>query len=230
MMDAYSKEMNKDIICDPDLNKKPYYGQLKWCCYNVNILGDPAASLWTKEPQELQADHPTTISSTTFTWDTKIPYTWVALLTESGDSIFCAQLTGEDGKCEMEEEGLSSYLAANPNGKLKINVKAHNYLPYQGEIQINLTGISNTVKKSLKSWFMLYGKTARISYTLPVQGMVNISIYNSKGTIIKTVLNTQQNSGDHTVIFSYNNLSNGIYYCTMTAGNNKIAEKFIVSK
>ncbi|MFC1476477.1 C25 family cysteine peptidase [Fibrobacterota bacterium] len=230
MMDAYSKEMNKDIICDPDLNKKPYYGQLKWCCYNVNILGDPAASLWTEEPQELQADHPTTISSTTFTWDTKIPYTWVALLTESGDSILCAQLTGEDGKCEMEEDGLSSYLAANPNGKLKINVKAHNYLPYQGEIQINLTGISNTVKKSLKSWFMLYGKTARISYTLPVQGMVNISIYNSKGTIIKTVLNTQQNSGDHTVIFCYNNLSNGIYYCTMTAGNNKIAEKFIVSK
>jgi hypothetical protein len=99
---------------------------------------------------------------------------------------------------------------------------------YDMESVTVVTGPPNIPK--LKSRFTLSGKTAGFSYTLPVQGLVNISIYNSKGAIIKTLMNEYQSAGDHSAMFNLNYLSNGIYYCTMTAGSIKIVGKFIVLK
>jgi hypothetical protein len=132
MMLAYSKEVNKDLICESNIKAPPYFGQMKWCAYEFCLLGDPALSLWTKTPQELTADHPTSIAAdaTSFTWDTKKPYTTVALLDGSRGEILISQITGENGQCEISGTALTDYLTANPNGKLGINVKAHNYLPY----------------------------------------------------------------------------------------------------
>ncbi len=232
MMNGYSKEINADLIIESDITKPPYYGQMKYMCYEWTILGDPALSMWTEIPQNLQADHPTTLSSTTFTWDTQKPYTWVALLDGNGraDTIICAQLTGEDGKCNINDQALASFVNANPGGKLKINVKAHNYLPYQGEIQISSQGISEDLIDKAGSRITINGKYGRIAYSLPVKGLVTISLYDSRGALIKTVLNENQNAGDHSVGFNSSDISNGIYYLRMGINNNKLVKKFVVTK
>ena len=93
-----------------------------------------------------------------------------------------------------------------------------------------MTSVTNNVNQKLQSQFILSGKTVRISYTLHAQGLVNISLYNSKGAVIKTVMNKYQSEGDHSVLFNCNNLNSGVYYCKMTANNKKIVEKFVVSK
>ena len=232
MMNGYSKEVNKDIICDPDLNKPPYYGQVKWAAYDICILGDPALSIWSEVPQELQADHPDVFTNySEFVWDTKKAYTQVALLNEAGDSIISSQLTGEDGKCQIEEEALTNYLLANDGKKMKINVKAHNFLPYQGEISIWLTNISNNDGNLLKDYLVTFNnRTGRTHYRLSANGMVNISIYNSRGALVKTVLNKMQSAGEHSITFGNSNLSNGIYYLKVTANSNTVVTKFVMTK
>ena len=232
MMNGYSKEVNADLVIENDIEKPPYFGQMKYMCYEWNILADPALSLWTEAPQELTADYSTTLSSTTFTWDTKKAYTWVALLDGNGraDTIICAQLTGEDGKCNIDDAALANFVNANPTGKLKINVKAHNYLPYQGEIQISSQGISDDLISKVKSGITINGKYGRVAYTLPVNGQVTISLYDSKGALIKTVLNENQNAGDHSVGFNRSDISNGIYYLRMSINNTKLVKKFVVAK
>jgi hypothetical protein len=231
MMLGYAKEVNKDLICISDIKAPPYFGQMKWCAYEFCLLGDPALSLWTKTPQELTADHPTAIAAdaTKFSWDTQKPYTTVGLLDASRGEIIAAQITGEDGKCEISGDALTTYLAANAGGKLGINVKAHNYLPYAGEIDITGTGISNKIDIVLNKNFVI-GKSNTISYSLSTQGMVYISIYDARGALVKTLVNELQSAGDHSIPFSSKNLSNGIYYLRMTADNNKLTEKFVVTK
>ncbi len=231
MMNAYSKEVNKDLICESDIQAAPYFGQMKYCGYELCIMGDPALSLWTATPQQLTADHPTTIAAnaTSFSWDTKKAYTTVALLDGARGEILCAQITGEDGKCDITGDALTTYLAANSGGKLGIHVKAHNFLPYAGEIQISGTGISNKIDIVLNRNFVI-GKSNKITYSLSTQGMVAISIYDSKGALVKTLVNEFQSAGDHSILFSSKSLSNGIYYLKMTANNSNLVEKFVVTK
>ncbi len=37
-------------------------GALRWCFYDCNLLGDPVAYVWTKEPIELQVNYPESVS------------------------------------------------------------------------------------------------------------------------------------------------------------------------
>lgn len=231
MMNAYSKEINADLIIDSDIQKPPYYGAMKYACYSINILGDPALSVWTEKPQELQADHPDMFNEPKFEWDTKMPYTWIALLDKENDTIVCSQLTGEDGKCEIEEEALTNYIIANPYGKMKINVKAHNYLPYQGEILLPGGGIdNNSIDVSQLKKVILYANASAIDYYLTANGLVNISIFNSKGTLLKTIVNKNQNVGNHSVTFNSNDLSSGIYYCNFKCNNTQSVRKFYITR
>ncbi len=134
MMQAYSKEVNKQQILDIDINSAPYFGQMSYACYSLNVLGDPALSIWTKTPGTLVPVYDTVLTLPLFTMQTP-PYTWVALL--GNDSIICTQLTGADGNCVIDDGALAAYMTANPYGMMKVNIKAHNYLPYQGNLHIN---------------------------------------------------------------------------------------------
>ena len=51
MMNSFSKEVNIDYILETDIRKKPYYGQMKFCAYELTVLGDPALSVWTETPK-----------------------------------------------------------------------------------------------------------------------------------------------------------------------------------
>lgn len=230
MMNAYSKEVNAEIIAEPDITLQQYLGTMKWAFYSINILGDPALSVWTETPQELQADHPTTLNSTKFVWDTKKPYTWVALLAEDGENIISTQLTDSTGKCEIEEETLTNYVLGNPNGKLKINVKAHNYLPYQGEIQISNPEINENLVDIFKDNKIIFfiSRTGTIKYCLTTSGFITISIYNSKGTLVKTIVDENQSAGKHTITFRGDNVSNGVYYIKFSINDNAIVRKAVI--
>ena len=56
-----------------------------------------------------------------------------------------------------DDEGVAEWLTANPNKNMKIRVKAQNYLPYVGELEVNQTGIisnqkSNCIEALCVSW------------------------------------------------------------------------------
>ena len=229
MMNAYSKEANAEIILTGDISTPPYYGALRYAVYQINVFGDPALSIWTKEPKELQADYPTPLTDTVFEWETKKPYTWIALL--ANDNIICTYFTDSSGSCKIDDETLAEYVKTNPNGAMKVRVKAHNYLPFEGELPINYsTSINYTNENILLNYNLAFGKRLKIMYTVPDRGYVNISIYNTKGTLVETIVDDVKEKGKHSIDYNIRNLSSGIYYCRLENLKSAAVNKFLITK
>ena len=227
-----AKEVNADIVTNSDIETPPYFGALRFIAYQYNNLGDPALSIWTKTPQDLTVT--STISSgRAFQCDTKAPYSWVALCANARDtSIITTQFTGIDGLCKIENDAaLSAYVDAHLGEKMTVRIKAHNYMPFKGEVDIPATvAITNSMISNIISKLAYYGKNITINYTLPTQGLVNISVFNSKGALVKTYLNKNQVAGSYLHNFDGSELNNGIYYCRVKIDNAQSVNKFVVTK
>jgi len=231
MMQAYAKELHAAMICDSNLNNPASYnGHMKACAYGMNILGDPALSVWTAKPQQLIADYPTPLTTAVFEWDTKKPYTWVALV--AGGKILCTQLTGEDGKCIIDEPSLADYAKTNPNGSLKVRVKAHNYLPFEGDLPIDYqVSISN--QHTIKSPVTLKhsdNRTVTIRYTLGPKQAICLSLYSTTGRFIKSLADGLKPEGEHTVQMHTDRIPAGVYYIKLSTGEHSFSQKIIIMK
>lgn len=64
-----------------------------------------------------------------------------------------------------------------------------------------------------------FNPVTNIEYVLPKESFVNLTIYNSLGEKIKTLVSGFTNSGDHSIQFEANNLASGVYlYVLRTSG------------
>ncbi len=227
MAHSNGKEANAEIMLTTTLNDPPYHAALRFISYGFNVFGDPALSVWTKTPQNLQPDMG--ITGKVFTADTKNPLTWVALCDKDGN-IFTTQLTGVDGKCKIDDQVLAKHIEDHPDEKIVVRMKAYNHYPFEGEVDPTSILNNANMKSSFVNSLHISGKKLRINYTLKLKGLVNISIYNSKGKMIGTIVNEFQNAGMHNVAFNNTGLGNGIYYCTVKAGSSKAVNKFVIVK
>ncbi len=64
-----------------------------------------------------------------------------------------------------------------------------------------------------------FNPTTRIVYSIPTQGFVNLTVYNTLGQEVATLVNNVVTAGQHTINFNATNLSSGIYFYRITAGN-----------
>jgi len=228
---AHGKESVKDIVLNTDLNTPPYFYCITYCIYETILMGDPALSVWTNTPQTMTATYPTPLSSTTFTWETGQPYTWVALVNNTTSEIIATQLTGIDGKCSITSAELTAYINANPSGTLKVRAKAHNYYPFEGTLPIGGQGIldkSNTFK--FISAVKANGSKVNVSYVLPSDAKVSVALYNSKGMLVRNVGAGHQNAGQHNTIIDCPDLGCGLYYCRLSVDNKTMNNKVFLSK
>lgn len=73
------------------------------------------------------------------------------------------------------------------------------------------------------------GKTV-ISYQLPLTNNVLLVIYDILGREVKTLVNEKQNAGSHQIEFNGSNLSSGIYFYKLEAGNIVQVKKMLLIK
>ncbi len=64
-----------------------------------------------------------------------------------------------------------------------------------------------------------FNPTTKIEYSIPSQGFVNMTVYNSLGQKVATLVNQVVNAGQHSINFNAANLSSGIYFYRIQAGN-----------
>ena len=62
-----------------------------------------------------------------------------------------------------------------------------------------------------------FNPSTKISYTLPKSSKVIIRIYNVIGQLVSKLVDQVQSSGIHSVVFNAENLSSGIYFCSIKA-------------
>ena len=216
-----------------------YYGQIKYIAYEVNILGDPALSLWTEKPNEWSSLPSASATGSEFNMETP-PFTWVALLDEN-DDIITTQLTSfdtstcdtlfdpGDGHCKITDTVYTNYAQAHPGDSLKVRIKAHNYLPFEGKVKITGTGIGSTTAAKLLHTANFYSSdgAVKIGYTMPKEGPVHISIYNAKGSVIKSI-HKKQGVGRHTILIE--DICSGMYYCRIQVKDITDVGKLVVTK
>ena len=63
-----------------------------------------------------------------------------------------------------------------------------------------------------------FNPSTKIKFTLPENELVNISVFNSLGEKVKTLINKEMNAGSFTIDFSADRLPSGIYIVRLQAG------------
>ncbi|MBN1968476.1 MAG: T9SS type A sorting domain-containing protein [Candidatus Delongbacteria bacterium] len=69
-----------------------------------------------------------------------------------------------------------------------------------------------------------------IKFDLASQANITLAVYNTKGEMVQRVLAGDMKAGVHTVNFNAANLSSGVYYYRLNAGNQIITRKMILVK
>ena len=97
-------------------------------------------------------------------------------------------------------------------------------------------GSSNTDTNLPKEFFLdqnypnPFNPTTRIDYQLQSDSYVILKVYDSIGEVVGTLVNGQMNAGAHSVLFNAANLSSGVYFYRIQAGNYSAMKKLILLK
>jgi hypothetical protein len=69
-----------------------------------------------------------------------------------------------------------------------------------------------------------------IKYSIPVDGMVSLNIYNTLGEKVTTLVSTIQKAGSYEVSFNASKLASGVYIYRLESGNFSTVKKMILNK
>lgn len=80
-----------------------------------------------------------------------------------------------------------------------------------------------------------FNPSTNISYTLPNSEFVRLSIYNIDGSLVNNLVNKNESAGDHIIVWNGKNsrgleVSSGIYFYRITAGQHTASKKMILLK
>ena len=238
-MNAYSKEVNAAFILEDDLDLAPYYGQCKWIAYTVNLLGDPALDVWSDEALELEIDlNPSFAGLNDYDFYTQ-PFARIALSNED-KTLILSGIADEDGYYSLffDHPYFQDYLANTSDDIFTINIKAHNYLPFEQNISKNpiSTDIVQTpIISALNNYPNPFNPETKISFELNQDTHVKLEIYNAKGQKINTLLADNLSRGKHNIVWNgkddqQRQMSSGIYFYRLSFANQKLTKKMLMLK
>ena len=69
-----------------------------------------------------------------------------------------------------------------------------------------------------------------ISFDVPTTGIVSLKVYNSLGQVVAILKDGMTEAGRHVVAFEGSELSSGLYFCRMTAGDFNAIRKMVLMK
>ncbi len=75
-----------------------------------------------------------------------------------------------------------------------------------------------------------FNPSTTISFELPQKSEVNLTIYNTLGQVVATLINEVKQAGQHQIVFDASDLPNGVYIYRINAGSYSAAKKMILLK
>jgi N-acetylneuraminic acid mutarotase len=101
---------------------------------------------------------------------------------------------------------------------------------------LTTTGL-NDPEDNIPADFVLYqnypnpfNPSSTIEYQIPSSGFVTLTIYNSIGQEVSTLVNEYQSSGKYSAIFSADELPSGLYFYTLRSGGFSFTKKMLLIK
>jgi len=116
-------------------------------------------------------------------------------------------------------------------GEQWVNVRKDSYL-YEpaASIQENYIGTQPNEYNLYQNFPNPFNPSTTIEYDLPKSSDVKIEVYNIAGQKIQTLLNKKMAAGSHQVEFNAQNLSSGVYFYRIEAGEYQDVKKMILLK
>ncbi len=154
-------------------------------------------------------------------------------------------------------EGTAS---AGVDGMYTIGVGPFNNIPTGGKVKVafafiggrNLTDLQNsgnaaqikydiiTSVRSTSAFAMGFelkqnfpnpvAENSTIEFSIPQRAKVELSVFNILGERVAVLVNEELNSGSYAADLNVENLDNGVYFYTITAGNSKLTKKLLIQK
>jgi parallel beta-helix repeat protein len=75
-----------------------------------------------------------------------------------------------------------------------------------------------------------FNPLTKINYSIPKNSNVTLKVFDILGRLVKTLVNEQKEAGYYTVQFDGTNLSSGIYFYTIEAGDFRVSKKMVLVK
>jgi hypothetical protein len=75
-----------------------------------------------------------------------------------------------------------------------------------------------------------FNPSTTIRYDLPDRAQVTLTIFNTLGQQVATVVQGEQEAGYHEVKFDGSGLSSGVYFCRLKAGNSVETKRLVLMK
>ena len=75
-----------------------------------------------------------------------------------------------------------------------------------------------------------FNPKTEISFSLPKEELVKLSVFNTKGELVKELVNGKVSAGNHRVNFNAENLNSGIYFYSLETGSTKLSKKMLLVK
>lgn len=75
-----------------------------------------------------------------------------------------------------------------------------------------------------------FNPVTKINYSVAKQGFVKLSVYDSRGNLVKNLVSEAKSEGNHTAEFSGNNLSSGVYYYSISVNGFNETKKMMLVK
>jgi hypothetical protein len=142
-------------------------------------------------------------------------------------------LTDENGECRLDLPSGSYTLTVSKLGMLTQNIEnliiAPEHTTYQQVMLLNESAIDDPATPELSNLLINcypnpFRESTCINYRLKQAGKVNLSIYNIKGQLIRTMLSSTQSPGTYSLNWdgkdtNGRDASNGIYFYRLQAGS-----------
>ncbi len=90
--------------------------------------------------------------------------------------------------------------------------------------------VKNLSVKSLSAYPVPFNRSATISFSLSKKSMINLKLFDIKGTIIKTLWNGAKESGNHTISFDGSSLAAGIYHVRLIQDGKSVFRRVTLLK
>ena len=99
---------------------------------------------------------------------------------------------------------------------------------YSNEVELSATLAKEFVLE--QNYPNPFNPTTVISYSIPTASHVSVKVFDVLGNLISTLVNKNQTASSYNVNFDANNLSNGVYFYKIQAGNYTDIKKMILIK
>jgi len=136
-----------------------------------------------------------------------------------------------EGNGTTTEEHHYSFKDKDVSGFLRYRLKQVDFdgsYEYSDIVEVEVLG--NVSYELAQNYPNPFNPVTNISYTLPAESQVKLSIYNPLGELVETIVNQKQDAGKYDAVWNASNHSSGVYIYTLDAVSLNGSEQMKISK